>query len=456
MSRTEYSCNSAEIETRRLSGQEWRSYSRFTAFYCAVYFTVATTKVLSFWKTGDGNFFKGDLETGKELLSAIGVGVLLLCLRNIYKKNKLAWQLILRSWPLIAVMAFAMASMMWSQIPSLTLKRYMKLLILFFCLLDLITEKDNHRALKMSFLWYIGTVVVLSLLVMVVLPQYGWMIYAQSGKLVAKGIIAHKSELGEFCASSVLVLLWILYSTPDIPVLLKKRIKLLIIGSLLLLALTQGKNPLLNLIFSLSLFYLMSILYRSRNKRIVLAMFFFSCCCGIVFVYLRLTGVIGSVIEYVVLAVGKDMTFTGRTDLWNTFMWLGFQQNPFIGSGYGAFFGGSKTSWLLDYIWDSASSAHSGYLQLFLELGFLGLGLFVLFLIWALRQAFSPGESLGTKEKSVIISIIWFNIFYNIVSVSFLSYRMSFIGLMFAVMYLPSRLIGKHNRQRKLSECISE
>ena len=414
-------------------------HGRFTAAVCALYFLVASTKILSFWKTGNGSFFESDLESGKELLTAIGLMTLLFCLYNLARKRRMVLILVSRAWPLMIVLAFAFASVFWSQIPSLTLKRYFKLLIFVVCLIDLITEPDSYRSLKTAFLWYIGAVIGVSFLVLILLPQYGWMLYVHSGKPVAKGIIAHKSELGEFCGASILVLLWIYYSTPNRAPVLRKQIWYCGVGALVLLLLTQGKNPLLNLLFSLLVFFIFCFIYKTEDKKLVGAAFCFSCSLVLVFIFFVMAGMVRDVGEFAVNAIGKDMTFTGRTDLWDKLIYFGFKQNPFLGSGYGAFFGGSKTSWLLEYVWGSAASAHCGYLQLFLETGIIGLLLFLGFLGKTLISTMVSRHIGSYREQAILVSIISFNLFYNIMSVSFFLYRMSFIALIFVSLYLSSK-----------------
>jgi O-antigen ligase len=78
-------------------------------------------------------------------------------------------------------------------------------------------------------------------------------------------------------------------------------------------------------------------------------------------------------------SIGKDTTLTGRTDLW-PLVWELIWKRPWLGYGYGALWLGwdSETA----YIWWAttwaAPNAHNGFLELLLQLGIVGLSIFLL------------------------------------------------------------------------------
>ena len=79
----------------------------------------------------------------------------------------------------------------------------------------------------------------------------------------------------------------------------------------------------------------------------------------------------------VVEGVGRDTTLTGRTEIWDKA--LGLVQNPVLGAGF-------ETFWLGDRLlamWKAfpvflPNQAHNGYLEMYLNLGAVGLILFVI------------------------------------------------------------------------------
>lgn len=78
--------------------------------------------------------------------------------------------------------------------------------------------------------------------------------------------------------------------------------------------------------------------------------------------------------------VGRSETLTGRVEVWADLMSVA-KRHPICGGGFGGFWT-SKTRVAHDI-----SDAHSGYLEVFLGLGFVGLVLLAFFLLSSCRKA---------------------------------------------------------------------
>jgi O-antigen ligase len=86
--------------------------------------------------------------------------------------------------------------------------------------------------------------------------------------------------------------------------------------------------------------------------------------------------------ELVFEALGKDATLTGRTDIWGAVL-RRVQERPMLGYGFGAFWedkGGPVGFVHAEVDW-SAPTAHNGWLELLLGLGWTGVALFGLQLL---------------------------------------------------------------------------
>ena len=88
----------------------------------------------------------------------------------------------------------------------------------------------------------------------------------------------------------------------------------------------------------------------------------------------------GSTVGALTSSLGRDETLTGRTEIWAELLPVVIQ-NPFLGSGFGAFW----TPKAIDLY--RIGEAHNGYLEVLLELGFVGLLLFSMFLLSCCRKA---------------------------------------------------------------------
>ena len=69
-------------------------------------------------------------------------------------------------------------------------------------------------------------------------------------------------------------------------------------------------------------------------------------------------------------ALGRNSTLTGRTEIWK--LVLGMANNPIFGAGYESFWLGERLQKLWHYYWFPINEAHNGYIEIYLNLGWIG------------------------------------------------------------------------------------
>ena len=129
-------------------------------------------------------------------------------------------------------------------------------------------------------------------------------------------------------------------------------------------------------------------------------------------------------------AVGKDPTLTDRTKIW-AFV-LGMRTNPLVGTGYESFWMGPR----LDYVWHKAglgglTEAHNGYLEVYLNLGIIGVVLLIGFLISGYRNICRQLKS-SPSLASLNLALWTIMLFYCVTEAGFRS------GLTWAVFLLAT------------------
>jgi exopolysaccharide production protein ExoQ len=77
--------------------------------------------------------------------------------------------------------------------------------------------------------------------------------------------------------------------------------------------------------------------------------------------------------ELVVTALGRDMTFTGRTEIWKAV--LAENSDPLFGTGCDSFWLGDRSEKLSAKYYFHLNEAHNGYLEVYLNTGLIGLTL---------------------------------------------------------------------------------
>jgi O-antigen ligase len=85
-------------------------------------------------------------------------------------------------------------------------------------------------------------------------------------------------------------------------------------------------------------------------------------------------------VTFVMDALGRESDLSGRTVIWEIVVTQG-NFNPLIGGGYGAGFLGGLDEVFEDVMFQKITNAHNGFLQQYVELGYIGLVL--VFAAWA-------------------------------------------------------------------------
>jgi exopolysaccharide production protein ExoQ len=103
-------------------------------------------------------------------------------------------------------------------------------------------------------------------------------------------------------------------------------------------------------------------------------------------------------------ALGRDATFTGRTEIWAGLI-PEAAQNPVLGVGFGSFWTAEKEAE------HRIGEAHNGYLDLRLEQGFVGVVLVMLvFITSALKALQNPARDWGCLLLCFIVIAVMHNI----------------------------------------------
>lgn len=98
--------------------------------------------------------------------------------------------------------------------------------------------------------------------------------------------------------------------------------------------------------------------------------------------------------ESLVASAGRDTTLTGRTELWESV--LGMRVNAWFGAGFESFWLGTRLKTLWAEYYFRPNQAHNGYIEVYLNLGYVGL-CFLGGVLWA---------GYKTIQKRLILSAV--------------------------------------------------
>lgn len=95
-------------------------------------------------------------------------------------------------------------------------------------------------------------------------------------------------------------------------------------------------------------------------------------------------------------SVGRDLTFTGRTDIWNIVLTMSAER-PLTGFGWGGVWRGDLGDVIrATFGWDTANSAHNAFLDAVIQVGWIGAAL----LVWAVLVALFRSIGLSLRSSS--------------------------------------------------------
>lgn len=344
----------------------------------------------------------------------------------IVKKNKI----------FLLITGLAVVSALWSADSILTLRSSMTLLFTNIFAIYL-TMRYSFKEQLQLLAWALGIAALLSLLFVIVPPYYGIEIN-ETHAGAWRGIYHQKNALGRYMSLSAVVFLLLAFSS-------SRYVWLLWVGfgiSSSLLMFSTAKSALVTFLTILVLLPICKALRWHYGLRIpfLIALVLIS---GVVvtFVFTDVGTVLG--------ILGKDTTLTGRTQLWYLLLNMG-TQHPWLGYGYNGFWlgwdGPSALIWS-SLLWQPRH-AHNGFIQLWLDLGLIGVLLFSLSFIQASLKAVAWVRSTKTLEGFwPLIFLAWMSL--SNVSDSMLLASNNILWMLYVATSLS--MVVQSERERKTS-----
>lgn len=272
--------------------------------------------------------------------------------------------------PLILLLAWAGLSASWSDMGGITLRRTVALggtLTLGVYMALRWPPRELARLLVQVAIVVLGA----SFLLALILPSAGL-----DPEQRLRGVFAHKNSLAAFAALTLVCAMDGLAGREGRSRGLSWCAVLLGVAAL---GLAASASP----IPAVALAIL--VIYRIDTMPAHARHLFSTRLCGAAFVAIVLLPWIAPSIGELALLFGRGADFSGRTRVWS-FALEFVQRNPLFGYGYASFWHGPAGLLFVHYAHFPVVHAHNGVMQLLLDCGLVGLGLFAALLAGALRK----------------------------------------------------------------------
>jgi exopolysaccharide production protein ExoQ len=264
-------------------------------------------------------------------------------------------------------LVYCLVSILWSDFPFTAFKRYIKILGHPTMALIVLTEPDPQEALRRLLKRLAYLLVPLSVLFIKYFPQYGRGFDSWTGLATNCGVALSKNELGATCMIFGVFFFWNALQAFKMKSPKARLVELLLTAGFLgmiwyLLQLSSSATSLTTMLLGMATVFVLGL--RFVNKQLI----------GVYVVVAIITIVVAEPIfgiyATVVQSLGRNLTLTDRTDVWR--MAAALQPNPIFGAGFESFWLGPRLEKLWTTFWWHPIQAHSGYVETYLNLGYVG------------------------------------------------------------------------------------
>jgi len=281
----------------------------------------------------------------------------------------------------IFLMIYCFLSLLWSDEALLSFKRFLLQIIvilsLIFSLAIVSDEEKIHRVIYLFFLFLL----VYNVFFILFFSQYA---FDSDGTLT--GIYKGKNYLG-FVSVIAFIVSYSMYNILKYEKSIYKKTVIFSTLSWFVILLLSMSKTCISIAFLFYLFWFVKNKQRSRiDMLLIIAILFF-----VISFYLILPIISfsfqGDFGYYFELIFGR-IDLTGRGEIW-ALSFSAIEENFYFGNGYGAYWGVGNIPLAFD-IRDSylrfINQSHNGYLDLYLQIGFIGLIIFSLLLYFFVRS----------------------------------------------------------------------
>lgn len=400
-----------------------------------IWITIMGSRLVAQWMNPGYLSTEADYMTGNPLDRTIFV-ILIIAGIIILSRRKIYWsQLVKRNIWIFLLVWYGGISILWSDFPDIAFKRWFKAIGDPIMALIVLTEDDPVEAVKTVIRKCAYLLVTLSILLIKYYPDLG-KIYTPWGGSELVGVSTSKNMLGKLCLVCGLYFFWSVITIKRKKNLSTNKIKiivniLLLLMTLWLLIKSNSITSLVSFIFGISILIGLSGL--KNNVRYVSIIILHI---SAILLVLQLSGAI----EIFTEKVGRDMTFTGRTDIWLEVIKTDI--NPIIGSGYESFWLGERLTELWSNHWWRPNQAHNGYIEIYLNLGLIGLFLLITVLVNAYKKIYNTmlfDFNYGRFGMTFLVVLL----VYNITEAAFKVPDITWLIFLFIAMDVPhSSIIG--------------
>ncbi|MBZ5706574.1 MAG: hypothetical protein LAN63_14585 [Acidobacteriia bacterium] len=354
----------------------------------------------------------------------------------LFRRHERIGMLLRSNAPILLYFAYCAVSIAWSDYPDVTFKRWVKAIGDLVMVLIVLTEVDPLAAIKRLFTRVGFVLLPISILFMKYYPEWGRDYHRQIGLWTTSytGVTANKNLLGTITLIFGLASWWHFLQLWQRRK--RERNSKLLMAHGIFLAMVAWLFWMVNSATAMSCFIIgagliaaTSLYKRIGRKPAVVHILV------LVVLLIPLYALFGPSAGDLLGAVGRDPTLTGRTDIWK--LALSMRGYALLGRGFESFWLGWRLLKVQDIYAFQLQEAHNGYLEVYLNLGWIGVSLLAGLLVTGYRNVMTAFRS-NSETASLRLAFFVVALVYNLTEAAFKTQNPVWIVFLLVTMTVPS------------------
>ncbi len=327
----------------------------------------------------------------------------------VLQKRRTRWgQFLAANKGTVVLYAYLALTICWASSPFVSGKRWIKDFGNVLMVLVILSENNPTEAIRAVFVRAAYVLLPLSVLVLRYFPEIGRTYNRWTGEMEAVGLTFQKNSLGAEVLVAGLILAWDIFHRLQLRSLWKQKFDIGIRCFVILLGgylLKVSDSKTATLCLALGALMIAGVLVPAvrRNAGKVAGWG------GVAGLALFAADRAFGIIEWFVQSIGRNMTLTGRTNIWDELLKLPI--DPLWGSGFLNLWSDFRYLNVLPEF--ATHSAHNGYLEIYFDGGLVGVALLSLMLISVTRKInrdMAAGNEYGMVRFAVLVVVLIYNI----------------------------------------------
>lgn len=373
---------------------------------------------------------------GTPLDRNVFVGLLAVGLIVLVSRRRQVGTLLQGNGPILLFFSYCALSLFWSDYPEVAFKRWIKAVGDLVMVLIVLTDPDRLAAVKRLLARTAFLLIPVSVLFIKYYTDLGQNYNRWTWIQEYVGVTNTKNMLGMICLICGLGSLWRLITAYQDQKGRERRQRLIAHGTILAMVfwlfwMANSMTSLSCFIIAGGLMVLTSLVRRARKLAVVHILV-------VAAVSLPLFALFSGSGAGMVESLGRDSTLTGRKEIWAAV--LSVSGNPFVGTGFESFWLGDR----LQKVWDASGQhiqeAHNGYLEVYLNLGWVGVTLLAALIVAGYSnvvQALRRNQAASSLRLAFFVS----GLVFSLTEAGFRMMAPVWIAFLLATMNVPDAAV---------------